>query len=166
MTIAWSSRTKIGDIYGLGPNTSSIVITFTGPRFSPRMPGSIVFRSPTTTTANLPGWMYFCATRCDVGGGDRLDVLHVLGEVVVGQPVDEHVLEPARDVAGGLEAAREAQRDVVLRARQFVGRHRLLDAVQLVEELLQRLGGLVGLHAGGGEERPGLGAHVERRAAP
>ena len=28
------------------------------------MPGSIVFRSPTTTTANLSGWMYFCATRC------------------------------------------------------------------------------------------------------
>ena len=34
--------------------------------------------------------------------------------------------------------------------------------VELLEELLQRFRGLVGLHAGGGEERPGASAHVER----
>ena len=37
--------------------TSSIVTVDTGPRFNARTPGSIVFRSPTTTTANLSGWM-------------------------------------------------------------------------------------------------------------
>src|SRR5436190_3629263 len=48
---------------GLGPNTSSTLITLTVPRLSALTPGSIVFRSPTTTTANLPGATYFWATR-------------------------------------------------------------------------------------------------------
>ena len=92
------------------------------------MPGSITLASPTTTTAKLAGRMYFLRDALHVGGGDRLDVLHVLREVIVRQVIDEHVLEPPRDVAGGFEAAREAQRDVVLRARQFVGRHRLAES--------------------------------------
>ena len=99
---------------------------------------------------NRPGWMYLRATRCTSAGGDRLDVLDVLGEVVFRQLVDEHVLEPARDVAGRLETSRVAQRDVVLRARELVGRHRLQNRVQLVEEFLQRFAGLVGLDAGAG----------------
>src|SRR5437763_1131477 len=40
---------------GAGPNTSSIVSTLTAPRFSARIAGSIVFRSPTTTTTNRLG---------------------------------------------------------------------------------------------------------------
>ena len=56
-----------------------------------------------------------------------------------------------------------AKRDVMFRARQLVGGHRLPDAVQLVEELLQRVGGLVGLDAGGRDERPGAQPHVELR---
>ena len=78
--------------------------------------------------------------------------------------VDERVFQAARDVAGGLERRRIAQRDVVLRARELFGRHRLQDRVQLVEELGQRLRRLVGLHAGGGEERSRTKAHVEPRA--
>jgi hypothetical protein len=46
-----------------GANTSSTVIVLIGPRSSARMRGSIVFTSPTTTTANLAGSMYWRATR-------------------------------------------------------------------------------------------------------
>src|SRR5688572_4769272 len=45
-------------------SASSTVITRTGPSLSARMPGSIVFRSPTTTTAKRDGWMYFAAAFC------------------------------------------------------------------------------------------------------
>ena len=81
--------------------------------------------------------------------------LDVGRERLVRQLVDDELLELACQIAGRLELAGKAQRDVVLRLLELLGRHRLQDAVQLVEELLQRLGGLVGLHAGRGEERPG-----------
>ena len=45
-------------------STSSTVTTFTGPRFAARMGFSMLARSPTTTTANLSGWMYCAAARC------------------------------------------------------------------------------------------------------
>ena len=50
--------------YGFGPKTSSTDMILMGPRFNARMPGSITFTSPTTTTAKRPGVMYFWATRC------------------------------------------------------------------------------------------------------
>src|SRR5512138_3481343 len=36
----------------------------TGARFSARMPASMVLRSPTTTTAKRPGWMWVAAAFC------------------------------------------------------------------------------------------------------
>jgi len=59
------------------------------------MPGSMVFRVAVMTTAKRLGWMYFCANALDVGRRDRLDVLHVLGEVVIRQVVHQRVLEPS-----------------------------------------------------------------------
>src|SRR5882762_340287 len=99
-----------------------------------------------------------------VGRRHRLDVLHVLREIVVGQMVNERVLEAPGYVAGGLEGARVSERHVVLRARQLFGRHRLENRVQLVEKLLQCFHRFVGLHAGGREERTCAQAHFERRA--
>ena len=60
------------------------------------------------------------------------------------------------------------ERDVVLRLGELVGAASASRMrVQLVEELAQRLGGLVGLHAGAGEERPGrAGACRTRELAP
>src|SRR5690348_9169286 len=39
------------------PSASAALISVTAPSFSPRTPASIALRSPTTTTANLPGWI-------------------------------------------------------------------------------------------------------------
>ena len=56
---------------------------------------------------SCPGCDVLLGDALDVGRGDRLNVLDVLREVVVGQVKDERVLEPPRDVAGGFEAARD-----------------------------------------------------------
>src|SRR5262249_30439439 len=67
------------------------------------------------------GVQVFLRDALSVGDGHRLDVLHVLREVVVRQVIDERVFEPPRDVAGGLEGRWIPQRDVILRAGELVG---------------------------------------------
>src|SRR5678816_2539263 len=42
-----------GDAHG--PRRSTTDMVFTVPSFNARMPGSMILRSPTTTTLNLPG---------------------------------------------------------------------------------------------------------------
>src|SRR6185369_11711040 len=49
-----------------------------------------------------------------VGRGYPFNPLHVGGVVIVGQSIDERLLEAGGDVARGLEAERITQRDVVL----------------------------------------------------
>jgi hypothetical protein len=86
-----------------------------------------------------------------VGGGDRLNAADVAIEVVVQQIVDDELLDVGREIAERLEFGGQAERDVVRRLAQL-----LLDGcgdgLQLVEELAQRLGRLVGLHASAGDE--------------
>ena len=67
--------------------------------------------------------------RLDVGGRGflhrldrhRLDVRDILPEVVVGQFVDDHLLDVRREVLDRLELAGKSERDVILGLRQFFG---------------------------------------------
>ena len=95
---------------------------------------------------------------------DRLNVLHVVRVIGIRKAVHDLLFDLGGEVADRFEVAREAEGDVVLGLRQLVGRDRLTDRSELVEELAERLRGLVGLHAGAGKEGTGGQTHVETRA--
>src|SRR5688572_13238176 len=97
-------------------------------------------------------------------GGDRLQVLDVVGVIGLRQAVDQQLLELRGEVTNRFELAGESESEVVLRLAKFVGANGFADPVQLVEELAQRLRCLVGLHASGREHRTRKEAHVETRS--
>ena len=79
-------------------------------------------------------------TRDDVVARDALDPRHELREVVVGQIVERELHRRARDLLGGLEAARVAARERRDAERELVGgdRTRAADAGDLADRLLDR----------------------------
>ncbi len=108
---------------------------------------------------NVPVGRPFCLV-----GGHGADALSVGDEKVTREIWHEGRCERRRHAARRLEAARELERDVVLRLVELILRNRLMNPVELFEKLAQGIDGLVDLNAGRRAERSWSESHLEVRA--
>ena len=124
-----------------------------------------VFWSPTTTIVSSSEVEVLARHAVHVVLGDRGDLLRVVVDVAVGQPVHRQLRELAATCGARREACRERLDDLVLGARQLgVGHVGVADGVDLFQDLGDRVGGVRGDELAARRERSRRLAGVERRA--
>jgi len=120
---------------------------------------------------SIPDHNHAHSRRLDVSLGRALRILlrdgkhvrHVPLEIVLRQTVDDELFESAREIGRRFELRGKPQGEVVLCPRELVGGDRLPNAIQLDEELTNRVGRLVGLYPSCRDEGTSREPHVETR---